>query len=177
MRHLRVELTTFAVTVLALTAFGVAAGFGWSAIAPTSRFFLTESGPFPADAESQTLIAADGWFAVVTGVVGLVSGVVAYFLARGRAPVGAVLGLAGGGLLGAYVASQVGSTAVGTTIQAAGPTGLRTSDSLGLTAHGVLLIWALLAAGVFWVLEFVLSYREGAAEDPVQADAGPPDAG
>ncbi|WP_157570224.1 hypothetical protein [Microtetraspora malaysiensis] len=177
MRHLRVELTTFVVTLLALTAFGVAAGFAWSAIAPTSRFVLTESGPLVADAESQTLIAADGWFAVVTGALGLASGAVAYFLARRRAPVGAVLGLAGGGLLGACVASQVGSTAVGTTIQAAGPAGLRTSDSLGLTAHGVLLIWALLAAGVFWVLEFVLSYREGAAEDPAQADAGPADAG
>ncbi|WP_157530111.1 hypothetical protein [Microtetraspora niveoalba] len=170
MRHLRVELTTFAVTVLALAALGVAAGFAWSALAPVSRFVLTDSGPHLADAESQTLIAADGWFAVVTGVLGLVSGAVAYFLTRGRAPVGAVLGLAGGGLLGAYVAYQVGSTAAGTAIQAAPPGGLRTSVSLGLTAHGVLLIWALLAAGIFWVLEFVLSYREGAAAD---ADAHP----
>ncbi|MFF4772370.1 hypothetical protein ACFY05_05870 [Microtetraspora fusca] len=177
MRHLREELTTFAVTLLALTALGVAAGFAWSAIAPTSTFVLTESGPFLADAESQTLIAADGWFAIVTGALGLASGAVGYFLARGRAPVGAVLGLAGGGLLGAYVASQVGSTAAGTTIQAAGPGGLRTSVSLGLTAHGVLLIWALLAAGVFWVLEFVLSYREGAAEEPAGADAGQAGAG
>ncbi len=159
-RHLRVDLATLAVTVLVLGALGVAAGFTWSAVAPTSRFALTDSGLHLADPESQTLIAADGWFAAITGALGLASGAAAYFVTRGRAPVGAVLGVTGGGLFGAYVAYQVGSTVTGTTIQAAGPGGIRITDSLGLTAHGVLLIWPLLAAGIFWVLEFMLTYRE-----------------
>ncbi|GLW97332.1 hypothetical protein [Microtetraspora sp. NBRC 16547] len=157
---MRVELVTLAVTVLALAALGVAAGLVWSAVAPVSTFVLTDSGPHLADPESQTLIAADGWFAVITGVLGLTSGAAAYFLTHRRAPVGAVLGVTGGGLLGAYIAFQVGSATAGTMIQAAPPGGLRTTESLGLTAHGVLLIWALLAAAIFWVLEFVLSYRE-----------------
>jgi hypothetical protein len=156
-RHLRGNLTTLVATVLVLVVVGVVAGLVWSALAPTTQYVLTDVGPQPADLEGQSLIAADGWFAVIGAVCGLVCGAGAYFLTRTR-PVPAVLGVAGGGLLASYVASLVGSSAKG-TIQASAAGGLTTSTSLGLTAHGVLFAWPVVATGVFWILEFVLTYR------------------
>jgi hypothetical protein len=151
-------LTTTAATILALAALGVAAGFAWSAVAPTSQYVLTDAGPQLADPETQSLIAADGWFALITGGLGLVCGAVAYVVAR-RHPIAALLGLTGGGLLAAYITLNVGTSAKG-TIQAAAPGGMTTTDFLGVTAHGVLLAWPILATGVFWLIEFVVAYRE-----------------
>lgn len=129
-----------------LAVLGVAAGFAWSAIAPPSQYVLTSEGPLLADPESQSLIAADGWFALITGGLGLVCGVVAYLVAR-RHPIAALLGLSGGGLLAGYVTLIVGRSVKG-TIQ------------LGVTAHGVLLAWPILATGIFWLIEFVVAYRK-----------------
>ncbi|GII53968.1 hypothetical protein Pth03_23570 [Planotetraspora thailandica] len=157
MRHLRGNLTTLVTTVLALALLGVAAGFVWSALAPVSQYVITDTGPELVDLETQTLIQADGWFAVVGLVCGLLSGVAAYLLAR-RRPVAALLGLAGGGLLAGYIALLVGSSAKG-TIHASGPGGVATTASLGLTAHGVMFAWPVAATGIFWVVEFVVTYR------------------
>jgi hypothetical protein len=154
---LRGNLTTLVMTVLALALLGVVAGFVWSALSPTSQYVMTDTGPQLADLETQTLIQADGWFAVVGLVCGLLCGVAAYVLAR-RTPIAALLGLAGGGLLAGYVALLVGSSAKG-TIQAAGPSGVTMTTSLGLTAHGVLFVWPVAATGIFWVVEFVATYR------------------
>lgn len=134
------------------------AGFVWSAVAPASRFVVTDMGPLPADPEAQTLIEADGWFAVITGGFGLLTGIVGYVLARGRS-IQVLLGLAGGGLLAGYLALLVGETAKG-AVQAAGPGGFTTTTSLGLTAPGVLLAWPLLATAVFWAIEFVVFAHE-----------------
>ncbi|MCT9930631.1 hypothetical protein N5079_10425 [Planotetraspora sp. A-T 1434] len=155
MRH---HLATLVMTVLVLALLGVAAGFAWSGLAPSSLYVLTDVGPQVADPESQSLIDADGWFAVVTGGFGLVCGVAAYVLAR-RRPVAALLGLAGGGLLAGYIAFLVGRSAKG-TVQAAGPGGVTGTASLGLTAHGVLFAWPVLATAIFWAVEFVVTYRQ-----------------
>ena len=157
MRHLRGNLTTLVMTVLALALLGVAAGFVWSAVAPTSQYVMTDTGPQLANLETQSLIEADGWFAVIGAVCGLVCGVAAFVVARAR-PVPALLGLAAGGLVAGYVALLVGSSAKG-TIQAAGSGGVTTTTSLGLTAHGVLFAWPVAATGIFWVVEFVVTYR------------------
>ncbi|ETK36420.1 hypothetical protein MPTA5024_09050 [Microbispora sp. ATCC PTA-5024] len=156
-RHLRVNLTAIAVTVLVLALLGAVAGLVWSALAPATRYVLIDGGPQLADPETQTLIDADGWFTVVTGAAGLLSGAGAYVLSR-RRPVEALVALAGGGLLAGYVALLVGRTAKGTA-QAAGPAGLTATSSLTVTAHGVMFAWPLLATGVFWVIEYVASYR------------------
>ncbi len=155
---MRGNLQVAALTVLVLAPLGVVAGFVWSAVAPASRFVLTDAGPMLADPEAQTLIEADGWFAVITGGFGLLCGIAGYVLAR-RRPVEVLVGLAGGGLLAGYLALLVGGTAKG-TIQAAAPGGLTTTTSLGVTAHGVLLAWPMLATAVFWMIEFVFFSRE-----------------
>lgn len=158
MRHLRGNLATTGVTVLVLAVLGVVAGYVWSMLAPVTRYVLIDGTPHLADPETQTLIEADGWFAVVTGAFGLACGIAGYVLARGR-PVEVLVGLAAGGLLAGYVAMLVGGTAKG-GVQAAGPSGYTTTTSLDLTAHGVLFAWPLLATAVFWVIEFAVTYND-----------------
>jgi hypothetical protein len=158
-RHLRVNLATIALTVLVLALLGVVAGFVWSAVAPATRYVMLQAGPQLADPETQTLIQADGWFAVVTGACGLLCGIGAYVLLARRRPVGALVGLTAGGLLAAYIALLVGRTVKG-TVHVPGPGGLPATASLNLTAFGVLFAWPLLATAVFWVAEFVVTYRQ-----------------
>ncbi len=157
-RHLRGNLATIGLTVLVLAVLGVAAGYVWSALAPAARYVLIDGTPHLADPETQSLIEADGWFAVVTGAFGLVCGIAGYVLSRGR-PVEVLVGLAAGGLLAGYVAMLIGGTAKG-GVQAAGPGGYTTTTSLDLTAHGVLFAWPLVATAVFWVIEFAVTYNE-----------------
>ncbi|MFC4059914.1 hypothetical protein ACFOWE_16535 [Planomonospora corallina] len=163
-RHAR----DFAVTVLALAVLAVAAGALWSYLAPRPPYVVTERGPVLADSSTQALIAADGWFAVVTGGFGLLCGAAGYLLSRRGRPLAVVLGLAAGGLLAGYLTTVVGAAlnlgavnvaASGRDVQAvAGP--------LELTAQGVLVAWPMLAAGVFTALEGVAAYQDSPLRRP-----------
>ncbi|WP_327045154.1 hypothetical protein OG320_25980 [Microbispora sp. NBC_01189] len=159
MRHVRGNLATVVVAVLVLALLGAIAGYVWSVLAPATRYVIVEGMRKPIDPETQSLIEADGWFAVVTGAFGLASGIAAYVLSRRHPPVEVLVGLAAGGLLAAYVALLAGTSAKG-TVQAAGPGGFTTTTSLGVTAYGVLFAWPLLSTAIFWVVEFAVSYRQ-----------------
>ncbi|TMR88484.1 hypothetical protein EJK15_65935, partial [Nonomuraea basaltis] len=76
------EVRAFAVTVLTLATLGAAAGLLWSGVSPRAPYQVTEQGTALADPSTQALIAADGWFAVITGGLGLLSGGVAWFAGR-----------------------------------------------------------------------------------------------
>ncbi|GIH26409.1 hypothetical protein Aph01nite_47190 [Acrocarpospora phusangensis] len=159
------QLKYFAGTVLVLAVLGVGAGFAWSALAPRTRYVLVDQEWLVADPNTQTLIAADGWFALVAGALGLVCGLAGYWFAGERA-VAVVSGLAAGGVVGALVAYLVGSSMGGELVQAAAAGQFDSQDRLGLTAFGVLMFWPVLAAGTFWALEFAVTYRERREEPP-----------
>jgi hypothetical protein len=164
-RHLR----DFGLTIVVLALMGVAAGFLWSAIAPRTPYVITKSGPALTDPTTQSLIAADGWFAVITGVAGLACGVAAYLISRRGRPIALLAGLAGGGLLAGYLALIAGTSFSGSTVQAAAPgwAGIgSTVNVLGLTAYGVLLSWAVVAVAVFGILESVDGYRDSPLRKP-----------
>ncbi len=77
-----------------------------------------------------------------------------------------MLGLGAGGLAGSFVAYLIGSSMGGEIVRAATSAGeFATRDLIGVTAKGVLVFWAVLAAGVFWAREFAVTYRERKAED------------
>ncbi|MDP9861890.1 MULTISPECIES: hypothetical protein [Streptosporangium] len=164
MRHAR----DFTVTVLVLGLLGVVAGVLWSLLAPRPPYVMTKQGPLLADPSTQTLIAADGWFAVVTGVLGLACGAVGYTLSRRGRPLAVVLGLAAGGLLGAYLTLEVGRAVnLGTqSVTAAGTAVTLIPGPLGLTAQGVMCAWPLLAVGLFFALEGVAGYRDSPLRRP-----------
>ncbi|WP_344744424.1 hypothetical protein [Streptosporangium vulgare] len=75
----------FVITVLVLAVAGVVAGILWSLAAPRPPYVATSDGPLLADPSTQALIAADGWFAVITGVLGLLCGAVGYSVSRAGA--------------------------------------------------------------------------------------------
>lgn len=174
MRHLR----DFGLTIMVLALLGVAAGFAWSALAPRTPYVVTETGPVLADPTTQSLIAADGWFAVVCGVAGLVCGVVAYLVARKGSPLAMLSGLGVGGLLAGFLALSVGTSVGGSMVQAAAPGAAAVGSTisvLAITARGVLLSWSLVAVAVFGILESVDGYRDSPMRQPYAGQ--PPDGG
>nr|SBO94656.1 hypothetical protein BN4615_P4172 [Nonomuraea gerenzanensis] len=124
-----------------------------------------------ADPTTQALIAADGWFAVITGGLGLLCGAVAWFTAR-RWMLPVLLGLCAGGVLAAYLTLWVGSmfTLGAVTVEAAPAltaAGVKVvPGALKLTAEGVLVSWPLLAVGFFGLLEGMHGYRESPLRQP-----------
>ncbi|MFC4532855.1 hypothetical protein [Sphaerisporangium dianthi] len=178
------QLRDFGLTVVVLALLGVAAGFLWSALAPRTPYVVTKTGPQLADPTTQSLIAADGWFALITGVAGLACGIVAYLLGRKGRPLALLAGLAVGGLVAGWLALSVGTSIGGSIIQAAAPgagsAGLgATVNVLSITAHGVLLAWAVVAVAIFGIVESVDGYRESPLRQPFAGEpfAGQPFAG
>ncbi|WP_068922723.1 hypothetical protein [Planobispora rosea] len=159
----------FAVAVLVLSLLGVVAGALWSLLAPRPPYVVTQEGAVLADPSTQALIAADGWFAVVTGAFGLVCGAVGHVLSRRGHPPAVVLGLAAGGLVAAYLTMTVGGAVNfgATVVAASGPGAPLVPGPLELTAPGVIVAWPMLAAGVFFTLEAVAGYRESPLRRPL----------
>ncbi|WP_336209148.1 hypothetical protein [Nonomuraea sp. LPB2021202275-12-8] len=170
------EVRAFAITVLSLAALGIPAGLLWSALSPRPPYQLTEKASVLADPSTQTLIAADGWFATITGGLGLACGALAWFLSR-RRQLPTLLGLCAGGVLGSFLTLWAGTTfTLGvTTIEASAAPGVTlVAGPLGLTAKGVLVSWPLLAVGLFGLLEGMHGYRESPMRRPYGIDPRAP---
>ncbi|MFB9719535.1 hypothetical protein [Planobispora longispora] len=165
-------------TVLVLCVLGVVAGVSWSLLAPRPPYAATDEGAVLADPSTQALIAADGWFAVVTGAFGLACGALGYALSRKGSPLAVVLGLVTGGLVAAYLTMTVGGVVNlgAATVTASGPGASLVPGPLKLTAPGVLVAWPMLAAGLFFALEAVAGYRESPLRRPLAGQDlhGPP---
>ncbi|GLW12203.1 hypothetical protein Misp01_73310 [Microtetraspora sp. NBRC 13810] len=164
------QLRDVAVTVLTLAVLGVLAGLIWSLVAPRAPYVSTPEGAQLADPSTQALIAADGWFAVITGVAGLVCGVLAYVLGRQRLLI--LLGLTGGSILAAWLARWTGgAVSFGTAaVSASGATAAVVPGALRLTATGVVTTWPLLAVAAFGVLMGVNVYRDPPRRAETPAD-------
>ncbi|TQM76000.1 hypothetical protein FHX40_2724 [Thermopolyspora flexuosa] len=151
MRHVRDVL----VTAIILALLGAGAGLIWSAVAPPTRYVVGADGPRLADPSTQTLIAADGLFAVITAGAGLVCGILAFAFARRPA---VLLGLAAGGVAAGLIAERVGGSAGTTVLRAAEAGGFQEGSRLAVTAQGVLLAWPLFAVAAFGLLEAIAAY-------------------
>lgn len=150
--HIRIGvLATLAIAVL-----GVPAGLLWAAVAPRTAYVVVHGAPLLADPETQTLIAADGWFAALTAAAGLLCGVAAYVLAGRLGEPGPLGGLAAGAVAGAVVAWRVGHLA-GLShyrhVLATARDGATVHAALDLHAAGVIVAWPLVAVVVFGLLE------------------------
>ncbi|WP_308250828.1 hypothetical protein [Nonomuraea rhizosphaerae] len=146
----------------------MAAGLLWSYVSPRAPYQITEQGPVLADPSTQALIGADGWYAVITGGLGLGCAAVAWFAGK-RHQLAVVVGLGAGGLLAACLTLWVGSTfTLGVvTVEAAAAPGVKVvAGSLRLTAEGVLMAWPLLGVAFFMLLEGLHGYRESPLRQP-----------
>jgi hypothetical protein len=136
--------------VAASAAAGVAAGFGWAAVAP--RALLVMTGPGMAGllhVETSAFIAADAAFCLICAAGGVVSGLLGYLLAVRRygppAMVAVIAGALAAGVTARWTGEQYG---LGTFhhLLATLPAGAHLRDSLTLGASGALAFWPLSAS-------------------------------
>ena len=179
----RQPLVLFVLAAAGAMLLGAPAGLVWKAVSPRPEFVLTRQGPVFATPEPHAVIAADGWFAVITAVAGLLCGGVAYVLVRPRLraqahEVAVLLGLAVGGLLASSITWYVGSRVSGLVqfreqVRSA-PSGTHVTGPLQLHAVGLVVVWSLLAVLVFAILTLLGAGRRAARPASVEAYGGEP---
>ena len=132
---------------------GAPAGLLWAALAPHAHIAISASGATFADGATEVFVAGDGWFLGVALVVGLLSGGLTWLVARGSGPY-AVLGLAVGGALAAYVAAKVGRRIGQDELRAAAAAGIPGTyvANVALQATQVVLVWPIAALASFLTL-------------------------
>jgi hypothetical protein len=162
---------------LVIAALGVPAGLLWTTVAPRTTYVIAGGKALLGDPESQTLIAADGWFAVLTACAGLLCGVVAYVLAGRLREMGLLAALGAGGLAAGLIAWWTGSMVGRSSFQHMVRTardGTAAKGALDLHAVGVVIAWPLIAVVVFGLLEALdVARRESRATAGDARGGGP----
>lgn len=172
-RSMAGQLRIGTAATLIIGLLGIPIGLLWTVVAPRTAYVIVGGKPYLGDPEAQTWIAADGWFAVLTGVAGLLCGLLAYVLAGRFREMGLLVALAVGGA-GASVAAWRLGHGVGLSafrhVLHAGHDGATAKAALDLHASGVVIMWPLLALVAFGLLEALdvagrESRRRAAASD------------
>ena len=136
---------------------GIAAGLIWAAVAP--RPLLQEVARGEAElinAETTAYIVADAWFALITAVGGLITGIFGYRVLVRRAGAAAAAGLVLGAVAAALLTLWVGDNlGLGTYnhLLASSPTGAVFHSSLALGAKSALAFWPLCTSAVILIAE------------------------
>jgi predicted histidine transporter YuiF (NhaC family) len=159
---LRQELTVAIWVVATLALIGVLAAVFWAWATPTMTYQINDSGQLAVlTTEPEQPVAADGWFAIIAVVVGLLAGFRVWWHTRGHEP-GVVGGLIVGGLLGSMTMLAVGGLLRPSDLEDAASAGAGTRLHAGLAVHapGVLLLESV-AALLLWLLLDLLIPREG----------------
>jgi hypothetical protein len=132
---------------------GALVGLVWRWVAPLSAFQKEGGAGIPVGG-AETAVAADGWFAVLSGLAGILVAVGVVLLVR-QGRLGSLAGLVAGGLLGAVVAWRTGlllSPPTVTESLAAVPAGERFDGPLRISAIGVLMAWPTTAVITFFAI-------------------------
>ena len=153
---LRVEARSGLVTALVVALLGLPVGLVWAAIAPRVDV-VTATGRLDfVDAQTKDFIAADGLLFALGVAAGLLTGLVVWRRGHGR-PLGALLGIACGGVLATLLAARTGAfldarteDAVALAAGALAP-GSPAELPLRLNSYAVLLGWPAMAVLVFTV--------------------------
>jgi hypothetical protein len=142
------------VVLLACVVAGAVVGVVWEMLTPLPQFQVVGDRIRLPEAEDESAVAADGWFAVCAAVAGVVAAVAAFVRVR-EARLTVLAGLTLGSLLAAVIAWRVG-VAVGPGSVRAEAAGLSDGETfsgpLELSALGVLFIWPLAAVITYFAL-------------------------
>jgi hypothetical protein len=157
---------------------GVAVGFAWAAVAPRVLAVVVSRGSADAvNPETNAFIAADGWFALLTAVGGVVSGLLGYVLTvRRHGPFAMAVVVAGGvpaALIAMWIGQQAGTSGFNHALQA-GQSGVPVQAPLSLGGIGVLAFWSLFAGLTAGGIEAVSQLRERQAVRARMSSYGPP---
>ncbi len=151
-RVARTEIPTALRLVLALGLAGIPVGLVWLVLAPRREFKVVDGGFQALEPESEALIGADGWLMLLTGVLGMLVGVLVWQFVRARG-VGTLVGLASGMVMLSVVTWQVGEwVGTGATEQEQAQLGAIVTPPLHLRAIPALLAGAFLATLAYLVL-------------------------
>ncbi len=154
--------------VAVLAVVGAATGLLWSAISPHSRGIVVPGlGVIPD--ESESFVAADGRYALLTGAVGLVIGIVVWSVPRRRGPVTAAA-LGAGGLIASVLTAVVGHAV--SSGHSTGSANTVITLPVTLHAHGLLLLGP--AVALLAYLVGVLLARPDDLGRPAGGAAGAP---
>ena len=137
-----------------LEVVAVPLGLLWGHVVPHPLYYPSGHQLNLVIGDAKPLVRADGWFLVITGVAGLVSGLAAFFLAR-QSDVGATIGLAIGGIAAGWLAWRVGHAWTGglQPVQLAlKPDDTKATLAADLGARGVLFAWGVAAVAMQGVL-------------------------
>jgi hypothetical protein len=145
-RTLRTELLIGAALLAGSALLGLLMGLVWHWVAPRVPLYADSQDIYLLNPEGEQSIATDMYFAIIGVVCGLVTGGLAYWRSRAReGGLGVAFGLVLGGLLGGWIAWQLGvalgpSGNIVATAKSV-PLGRTFYGPLALTAKGVLLAW------------------------------------
>jgi hypothetical protein len=162
------DLIAGAATAVGVVLLAAPTGLVWAALSPRVLDVMTSAGAVPVDPETKGFAAADGYFVVVSLVVGVLCGLFAYVLARRWAP-GVVVGLGTGGVLAALIAARIGKRlywASFVSFARHARIGSTALDYVRVQMDAAYVVWALLAVTTFAVLllfdrrTFASPYRE-----------------
>jgi hypothetical protein len=145
----RRELRAAGLVVLALVVVGVFAGVLWQAWTVRTQGFDIGSGVIIPD-ETEGWIGADAHFGIITGIVGLTAGLLAWRWREARGPA-MLVALALGGVLGSLVAAWVGYLAGGGSHTVAANTNVVKQLPLSVHMMGLFLLQAIAALVVYIV--------------------------
>jgi hypothetical protein len=182
----RADLAAFAVVAAAglALAFAVAALWRWAA--PAVLGTVSQGSAYLVAPEGKTFVAHDGWYALFACLAALLLAVFAFLRYRAAGSVGAVIGLATGGIAGGYLAAWFGGElgpGRGSISRAVAGVADGKTFALPLTlrATGVIWLWPAVAAGLFFFLVLLFGPNEPQPEEqlfpvwggPREAEAPP----
>ncbi|HJZ00717.1 MAG TPA: hypothetical protein VJ305_08345, partial [Streptosporangiaceae bacterium] len=140
-------MAAFLMALAGSAVLGIVAGLIWAAVAPRPLLQEVTRGEAQyVNVETTAFIVADAWFALVTAVGGLITGILGYRIlvrrAGAAATIGLVLGAVGAALLAMWVGDNIG---LGTYnhLLATSPAGTLFQSSLALGAKSTLAFWPL----------------------------------
>ena len=168
------EWAASGIIVLAMALVGGLLALGWVHWAPRMAFQVVQGGGATAVVpESEEFIAADGWFAFLTLVAGLLAGGIAWRARSVRGPL-VLIALAVGGLLGAIVTWRLGPLmAPGPSAAALRNVGAIVHPALRLRATAALAVEPIAAVAVYLLsVGFATPNDLGRDDEPFPAGFG-----
>lgn len=135
----------------------------WAHVVPHAGLVIDKFGDYVPAGGTGEFIRGEGWFLVMTLIVGGLTGLVAWWLTRGRSP-GAVVGLAAGGTFAGFAVARIGQQRNTTQLHLAAR-----AHEFGLSGplvghypplgHGVAFGWAFGAVFVYALLAVLVVRR------------------
>jgi hypothetical protein len=155
-----------AVVASASLGLGLVAGVVWEAVAPRPGVVARDDTAIVDPLTTAAFFGSAAWFVVVAAVTGVLLAAAAWWPTRDDG-VGALVGLAVGGLLGAVVAWRVGQWLGPDPVSAVPPPGARVDGPLRLDAYGALFAWPIAAVTTYFAL--TVGFARASAVPPADA--------